>query len=94
MLEFWRIKVIFKIKQGTKRKRYIETDDDYEAEPVQVVGLSMRNVTGEILNKPLRLMSKFITTQCGVEYESNSRSVYYQLALYGDMKDPISFVSL
>ena len=53
----------------------------------------MRNITGEILNKPLRLISKFITTQCGVEYESNSKSVYYQLALYGDLKDPITFVS-
>ena len=54
----------------------------------------MRNITGDILNKPLRLMSKFITTQCGVEYESNSRSIYYQLALYGDLKDPITFVSV
>ena len=80
--------------KGLKRKRYEELDDGYDEEPVHIVGLSMFNVVGRLMSRPMRLPSMFITTKCGIDYESSSISMYRQLPLYGDIKSPLTTVSV
>ena len=82
----------FKIK-GLKRKRYEELDDGYDEEPVHIVGLSMFNVMGKLMSRPMRIPSMFITTKCGIDYEKSSINMYLQLPLYGDLKYPLTMVS-
>ena len=78
---------------GSKR-RFVELDNGYDTQPVQVVGLSNRNLTGEIISRPTILISKFLTTRVGMEYNETSRTVYEKLPLHGDLQNPVTFVSI
>ena len=81
-----------KTKQGTKR-RYVDLDEHYEYQPVEIIGLSPENINGEIIGQPMRLVSKYVTTRIGLSYESASRSVFSPLPFAGDLSNPMTLVS-
>ena len=64
--------------------------ESYEDEPKYVVGLSLRNTTGEIIDKPFNLVSKFITTRFG--FETTSKNMFHQQPLHGDLSIPLTLV--
>ena len=82
------------MKRNARRRRYEELEDGYDSTPVQVIGLTERNVFGKMISKPVTLTSAFISTRCGIEYEASSQDFYCQMPLYSDLKDPLTLVSL
>ena len=81
------------MKRGQKRRRYVEMEDTAALRSDQIVGLSTANLMGGLMDKPLRLVSKFITTKCGVSYETSSQGVFCQLPLHAELCKPMTVVS-
>ena len=77
-----------------KRKRFEELDDGYDIVSPQIVGLGESKLIHGILGSPCFLMSSFMTTRSGLEYEKNSRRLICQLPLYGDITDPLTMVCI
>ena len=80
------------MKRNARRRRYEELEDGYDSAPVQVIGLTERNVFGKMISKPVTLTSAFISTRCGIEYEENAQDLYCQMPLHSDLKDPLTLV--
>ena len=79
------------MKRGSKR-RYEDLDDSYDQKPVEIVGLKINDLYGEVMGPHYRLVSKFITTRIGVNGEGKSRSLFHQLPLGSDFSHPITMV--
>ena len=71
----------------------MEMEDETTVGSMAIVGLGTSNIFGIMLEKPLRLISKFITSKCGLDYNRSSKSVFCQLAMHGDFQNPLTFVS-
>ena len=80
------------MKSGTKR-RFADLNESYEHRTIEIVGLSMNNLHGEVMGPHFQLPSKLISTLIGISGGEKSRSIFHQLPLASELNHPITMVS-
>ena len=81
------------MRSGSKR-RFADLNESYEHRSVEIFGLSVNNIHGEVLGPHYRLPSKIISTVIGISGEGGkSRSIFHQLPLASELNHPITMVS-